>query len=89
MAEIEVKEPAIMEEPIDNETAEKIIGIYVKNYKRLPTEDYEKSHRRRLEIPRQEEMLIIELAAIVTLRPKFLNGKLTLGQIGWLKKVVR
>jgi hypothetical protein len=89
MAEIKIEEPTIAEEPIDNETAEKIIGSYVESYKRLPTEDYERSCRKRLEIPHQGEMLITELAAIVALRPKFLKGKLTNGQIEWLKKAVR
>jgi len=94
MTEIELQEPTIMEEPIDRETTERIIGIYVRDYGRLPTEDYEKSHRRKLEIPHQRDgstiaMLLQELAAIVALRPKFLNGRLTLGQIEWLRKVMR
>ena len=47
MTEIKIEEPTIAEEPINNEIAEKIVGAYVKSYKRLPTEDYERSRRKR------------------------------------------
>ena len=36
-------------EPIDNQTAEKWIGIYIEDYGELPTETYEKSTHRKLE----------------------------------------
>jgi hypothetical protein len=104
VTDIEPQEVVVKEEPIDSETVQRIIGIYVRDYGRLPTEDYERSHRRRLEIPHRRDnstiaMLFQELAAIIALRPKFLGywkGNifvsqvgLTLNQIEWLKKMVR
>jgi len=98
MVEIDQQE-AFEEEPIDNETAEKWVGAYVRDYGELPSESFEKSHHHKLEIPRKEEMMMVELAAILRLRPKFLGywkaGSFvsrvgaTPGQIEWLRKVLR
>jgi hypothetical protein len=103
MTDIEPQE-VVVGEPIDRETLERIVGTYVKDYGRLPTEDYEKSHRRRLEIPHQKNgstiaMLIQELAAILAMRPKFIGYwkdttfvsqmGLRPGQVEWLRQMVR
>lgn len=69
---------------IPKETVERWVGIYVKEYNELPSETYEKTHRARLS-PHPD--LIIELLAILKIRPKFLpRVGATPEQIGWLKR---
>lgn len=87
MVEIKTREAgeAIREELIPIELAEKWVGIYIKQYGQLPSDDYFKSRRRKLEI--LLESTIYELAAILALRPKFLDRYATPGQIEWLKKM--
>ena len=74
------------ETPIDKETAERWVGIYIRDFKRLPSEDFEKSFRRKLS---SNPGLIVELLAILRIRPKFLaRVGATREQIEWLKRRV-
>lgn len=89
MAEIKL-EAVVEEEPIDNETAERIVGRYIEDYGELPTKTFEKTHRKPLDlVPLPENINLIELAAILRIRPKFLDRATKPGQIKWLKKKFR
>ena len=71
---------------IDVQTAEKWVGIYIRDYGELPTSTFEKSFRRKLS---SNPDLIVELLAILRIRPKFLaRVGATQEQIEWLKRRV-
>lgn len=72
--------------PVDIQTAEYWVGIYVKDFGELPSETYEKTHRAKLSFNPDS---ITELQAILRIRPKFLvRVGATREQIEWLKRRV-
>ena len=68
---------------IDREEAEKWVGVYIKEFKMLPSESLERSTH----IPSPPSpSLMFELQAILRIRPRFLERFATQEQIEWLSK---